>query len=133
MKLSVIIVHYRTPELLKLCLKRLEEHLIGVEHEIKVIDNSSNNIGFARGVNRGLRETTGEYKLILNPDALITEKSVQKMLAYMEAHPDIGMLGPQLKYFNGQHQRSYRRFYRPITILSRRLGFFKSEIGRANV
>ena len=130
MKLSVIIVHYRTPELLKLCLKRLEEHLRGIEYEIKVIDNSNNNIGFARGVNRGLRETTGEYRLILNPDALITENAVQKMLAYMDAHEDIGMLGPQLKYFNNEHQRSYRRFYKPFTILARRSPFFKKENDR---
>jgi len=120
MKLSIIIVHYRTPELLKLCLKRLGKYLGNIEHEIKIIDNSNNNIGFARGVNIGLCQTTGEYRLILNPDALITEGAVQKMLAYMDKHKDIGMIGPQLKYFNNEHQRSYHRFYRPITIIARR-------------
>ncbi len=130
MKLSVIIVHYRTPELLRLCLQRLNEHLTDVEHEIKIVDNSNNNIGFARGVNQGLAETTGEYRLIINPDTLITKGAVQQMLAYMDAHTDIGMLGPQLLYFNGEHQRSYRRFYRPVTILAQRtplkaFGYFK--------
>lgn len=128
---SVIIVNYKTPELLRLCLKRLDEHLKGISFEIKVIDNSKDNIGFARGVNKGLRETTGKYRLILNPDTLITENSVQKMIAYMDKHEDIGILGPQLLYFNGTHQRSYHRFYRPITILARRtfLGkFFKNTI-----
>ena len=143
LKLSVIIVNYKTPELLRLCLKRLEEHLKGIDYEVVVIDNAATppnpllsirggeggvvryipikqNIGFARGVNKGLLETSGQYKLILNPDALITEGSVQKMLAYMDRHQDIGMMGPQLLYFNGNHQRSYHRFYRPITIFARR-------------
>ncbi|MEK7616023.1 MAG: glycosyltransferase family 2 protein [Patescibacteria group bacterium] len=119
-KLSVIIVHYRTPELLRLCLKRLDEHLKGIDYEVNVIDNSKNNIGFARGVNAGLRSTTGQYRLILNPDTMITEGSVQKMLAYMDKHEDIGIMGPQLLYFNGEHQRSYHRLYRPMTILARR-------------
>lgn len=130
MKLSVIIVHYRTPELLKLCLKRLGEYLGDIEHEIKVIDNSYNNIGFARGVNKGLRETSGEYRLILNPDALITEGAVQKMIAYMDKHADIGMLGPQLRNFDGTHQRSYRRFYRLRTIIARRTPFLQKENDR---
>ena len=128
--LSIIIVNYKTPELLKLCLKALNDHLFDVDHEIKIIVNSEHNIGFARGVNQGLRETTGTYRLILNPDALITAGAVQKMLAYMDQHPDIGILGPQLRYFNDVHQRSYFRFYRPSTILARRtplkhLRFFK--------
>src|SRR3989344_2417762 len=120
-KLSVIIVNYRTPEMLRLCLQRLEEHLEGVAYEIKIIDNSKRNIGFAKGVNQGLRETTGEYRLILNPDALITAGSVQAIIAYMDKHADIGIMGPQLKYFNGEHQRSYFRFYRPLTVLARRM------------
>lgn len=129
-KLSVIIVHYRTPELLRLCLKRLEEHLGGLDYEIKVIDNSRDNIGFARGVNKGLRETNGQYRLILNPDALVTKDAVQKMIAYMDQHEDIGLMGPRLRYYNGEHQQSYRRFYRPVTILAQRtplrhLAYFK--------
>ena len=51
-ELSIIIVHYKTPELLRLCLKRLDEHLKGIEYEVKIVDNSINNIGFARGVNK---------------------------------------------------------------------------------
>ena len=133
LKLSVIIVHYKTPELLKLCLARLQEHLqsrLSLDYEVIVIDNSIINRGFAKGVNEGLKRTTGQYRLILNPDTLITEGSVQKMLAYMGAHEDIGILGPQLLYFNGEHQRSYHRFYEPLTILARRtflrhLSYFK--------
>lgn len=130
MKLSIIIVNYKTPELLRLCLKRLEEHLRGLEYEIKVIDNSKQNLGFARGVNKGLRETTGEYRLVLNPDALVTEGAVQKMIAYMDRHEDIGILGPRLLYFNGEHQQSYHRFYRPLTILARRTFLGRLKIFR---
>jgi N-acetylglucosaminyl-diphospho-decaprenol L-rhamnosyltransferase len=126
-------VHYRTPELLKLCLERLHEHLAGLEYEINVVDNSFINRGFAKGVNEGLRQTTGTYRLILNPDTLITAGAVQAMIAYMESHEDIGVLGPRLMYFNGDHQQSYRRFYRPLTIAARRtplgkLTYFKNLV-----
>ncbi len=129
-KLSVIIVNYKSPELLKLCLKAIKEHAGDIDNEVVVIDNSINNRGFAKGVNEGLKKTTGQYRLILNPDAIITPAAVQKMIAYMDAHEDIGILGPQLLYFNGEHQRSYHRFYRPLTILARRtflqhLSYFK--------
>lgn len=126
LRLSVIIVNYRTPELLRLCLMRLREHAQAIDYEVAVIDNSNDNIGFAQGVNKGLAQTTGEYRLILNPDALVTPGALEKMIAYMDAHQDIGILAPRLLYYNGEHQQSYRRFYRPFTILAQRtpLGHF---------
>jgi hypothetical protein len=85
------------------------------------------NLGYSRGVNIGIQNSQGDYILILNPDVIITEDALDKMLEYMKKHPDIGMLGPKMLNFNGTAQRSYFSFYKPITIIARRLwlGKFK--------
>ncbi len=141
MKLSIIIVHHRTPELLKLCLNSIKKTILGVDYEIIVVDSATSrknaelirekypeaiflphkeNLGYSRGVNLGLQKARGEYLLILNPDIILTENSVAKMLDYMKKHPDIGILGPKMLNFNGTAQRTYFSFYKPITIIARR-------------
>jgi N-acetylglucosaminyl-diphospho-decaprenol L-rhamnosyltransferase len=140
-ELSIIIVHHRTPELFKLCLKSLKENLRDIEHEILIIDSMSTrrsrdtiaqahpeaqllayqeNVGYSRGVNIGLSRAQGKYLLVLNPDIIVEPGAIQKMIAYMGAHPDIGVLGPRLLNFNGTWQRSYFRYYQPLTVVFRR-------------
>lgn len=157
MKLSIIIVHHQTPELLKLCLKSLKKFVVPeISCEIIVIDSKSTrisqdivyedfpnmdinliaykeNVGYARGVNRGIRASKGDYILILNPDIIVGKDGVRKMLEFIEKTPRTGILGPQLLDFNGNIQRSYFRFYGPATILARRtfigkIPFFKRKI-----
>mgnify|MGYP001563047757 CR=1 FL=1 len=147
-ELSIIIVHYKTPELLKLCLDSIRKTSSNINYEVIVVDSATSrknaelikerfpeaaflpckeNLGFSRGVNLGIQKAKGDYFLILNPDVIITENSVLKMLDYMKKHPDIGMLGPKMFNFNGTAQRTYFNFYKPITIIARRtfLGRFK--------
>jgi len=154
-KLSIIIVHYRTPELLRLCLSTLKENVGISDYEVIVVDSAANrksrdtvamfegafpkltyapythNTGFPWGVNRGLEYAKGEHVLILNYDILVRPDAISAMLEYMERHPDVGLLGPRLLHFNGEHQQSYFRFYTPWTIILRRtflgrLSLFKS-------
>ena len=153
-ELSIIIVHHQTPELLRLCLKSIRENSAGLNHEITVVDSTisrrakdlvtehyrevkylpfKENLGYSRGVNIGIKNSSGKYFLILNPDVIVTEGAVQKMLSYMKKHPDIGILGPQILNFNGTHQRNFFSFYRPVTIVARRsflgrLGLFKKAL-----
>jgi len=140
-ELSIIIVHYRTPELLKLCLSSIKKTVSGVDFEVIIVDSAATrqtknaveekfpgalvlpyeeNLGYSRGVNIGIEKARGNYFLILNPDVIATEGSVIKMLDYMKEHPDIGMLGPKMLNFNGTVQRTYFNFYKPITIIARR-------------
>lgn len=91
------------------------------------------NLGFSRGVNIGIREAKGQYILILNPDVVVTPGSIETMLEYMKAHPDIGILGPRVLNFNGTHQQTYFSYYKPATILARRtflgaLGSYKRAL-----
>ena len=148
MELSIIIVHHKTPELLKLCLDSIRKISSDINYEIITVDSATSrknaelirerypeviflphkeNLGYSHGVNLGIQKANGEYLLILNPDIVAAGDSIQKMLNYMKKHPDIGILGPKMLNFNGTAQRTYFSFYKPITIIARRtfLGRFK--------
>ncbi len=146
--LSIIIVNYKNPPLLRLCLKSLARNLSNtVSYEIIVVDSASTiesrmvvtdeftaafpritlvpfseNIGYTRGVNEGIRVAGGEYYLILNPDIIVLPGSVEMLLVYAQEHPEAGLIGPQLLNFDDSIQASCFRFYTPLTILYRRIG-----------
>jgi len=149
--LSIIINHYKSPEVLKLCLNYLKKNAPeGVE--IIVTDSETvektqdmmrydfpeiiflqekKNVGFAKSVNRGIDNAKGDFFLIINADAMVTEKdAIPKMLAYMQNHADTGILGPRLLSINGEYQPSCFRFYSPRTILARRTPFGKTPWGK---
>src|SRR3989344_1684656 len=157
--LSVIIVNFKNPALLRLCLKSLEKTLSPqLNYEILVVDISSeietrnvvleefpteipglkhrepyprkvkllpfkNNIGYTRGVNEGIKTSSGDYFLILNSDIIPLENSIEKLLSYMKEHQDVGLAGPQLLNFDGTPQQSCFGFYNAISIIYRRVGY----------
>jgi N-acetylglucosaminyl-diphospho-decaprenol L-rhamnosyltransferase len=71
---------------------------------------SDENLGYARGNNLGLAAATGHYLLILNPDTEIVDDALATMTRYLDAHPAVGVLGPQLRFPDGTLQSSRRRF-----------------------
>ena len=139
---------------MKLCLKSLKETTANLDTEILVIDSTvshkardlikenhpnikylpfKENLGYARGVNIGIQNSSGKYILVLNPDVIVTDGAIDKMLNYVQKHADIGMLGPRVLNFNGTHQKTYFSYYKPATILARRsflgkFGWFKKEL-----
>lgn len=140
--LSIIIVNFKNPALLRLCLKSLDRILNPeFEKEIIVVDVASSietrnvateefkeiklipfkeNIGFTRGVNEGIKESKGDYFLLLNADLIPLKNSIEDMYDFMKKNPDIGMLGPKLLNFDDTDQDSCFRFPKPITFLYRR-------------
>jgi N-acetylglucosaminyl-diphospho-decaprenol L-rhamnosyltransferase len=68
------------------------------------------NLGFIRGSNQGIRASQGRYVLLLNPDTEVVGNALSLMVSYMEEHPQVGALGPQLLNTNGSVQSSRRRF-----------------------
>jgi len=84
------------------------------------------NLGYAKGVNQGLKHTRYPYILILNPDIVVSPFAVKRLVTFMEQNPFVGITGPRLINFNGTTQYSYSRFYTPYVILLRRtlLGSF---------
>ena len=154
MKLSIIINHYRTPEILKICLRSVKENLKSADFdwEIVVTDGETiekttemmeddfsdvvfipfkENVGFGKLVNTAIEKSKGEYLFIINADIIIEEeKAIEKMLNYIIKNKDVGMVGPRLLNVNNTVQQSCFRFYTPLTVVCRRTFFGKTFIGR---
>lgn len=140
--LGVVIVNYRTPELVVKCVSSLLEHHISKPEQIVVVENCSGdhsfeylgsnlpggvrlelaevNGGFGSGVNVGLANLDTEFALVLNPDTYFLENSVSKVVDAMVTDGSIGMAGLDLIYPDGERQYSARRFYSVLDILVRR-------------
>jgi N-acetylglucosaminyl-diphospho-decaprenol L-rhamnosyltransferase len=127
--LTVIIVSWNVRELLRRCLESL-----ALPHgtlEVIVVDNASSdgspemvrtdfphvrlvrndeNHGFPAANNQGLGLSKGRTMLLLNPDTEVVGDGLATMVGYMDAHPEVGALGPQLCYADGSLQSSRRRF-----------------------
>lgn len=63
--------------------------------EVKVIANSGNE-GFSKANNQAIRQSTGRYVLLLNPDTVVEELTFKKVADFMDAHPDAGGLGVRM-------------------------------------
>ncbi|MBI4773616.1 MAG: glycosyltransferase family 2 protein [Deltaproteobacteria bacterium] len=141
--LSVIIVHYRTPDRLVRCLDALSRAFIPATAECIVVDNGSgrdeelaricengpkpitlvssgNNEGLASAANRAFRISRGKYILNLNPDVTVSPHSVGILYRFLEDHPDVGAVFPKLLNQDGSLQLSCRRFYDLPTVILRR-------------
>jgi GT2 family glycosyltransferase len=70
---------------------------------------SSENVGFARAVNRALALCGGEHVLLLNPDCQVRAGTLERLSAQLDASPDIGMAGPLILNPNGSEQAGCRR------------------------
>ncbi len=117
MKLSVIIVNYNVKHFLEQCLFSVLKAADKVETEIIVVDNHSadgsvqmikknflqvnliandENLGFSVANNQGIKLSKGEYILLLNPDTIVEEDSLRKIVDYMDAHLLAGGLGVKM-------------------------------------
>jgi GT2 family glycosyltransferase/Flp pilus assembly protein TadD len=70
------------------------------EVRIKIIKNKE-NLGFAAGNNQGMAVARGEYILLLNNDVVVTPGWLDRMIACLERHPQIGIVGPRSNYVSG--------------------------------
>jgi GT2 family glycosyltransferase len=132
--LSILIVSWNTRALLLDCLASLAAARVALATETIVVDNASPdgsadavaaafpdvhllrndaNVGFAAGNNQALRASRGRHVLLLNPDTLVPAGSLEALVAYMDATPTAGIVGPRLEYGDGSFQISALRFTRP--------------------
>lgn len=145
--LSITILSYRNPAMLRMCLNSLAKALPkDITTETIVVDNATipetqnvvleefvdkipnlrllplkENTGYTRGVNEGFRAAKGEYILSLNYDIVVRLGAIKSLLDFHRQHPEIGLIGPELLNFTDTHQDSYFRFYTPLTVVYRRL------------
>ena len=130
---SVVIVNWQSYDLLAGCIAALSAGTIRVRREIIVVDNSqdekgrtlahkaldnrvewifnSANVGFAAACNQGLGRARGQVVLLLNPDALVHERTVDEMAALFDLHPDLAAIGAQLVNPDGTLQPSAYTLY----------------------
>lgn len=131
--LSIVIVSYETRELLLACLASIEREVRAredagrIETEVIVVDNASrdgsasavrerfpfatvierpDNGGFAKGCNAGLRASKGRHVLLLNSDTVVRRDVLERCVAFLDANPDVGVVGPQLLHADGRRQNS---------------------------
>ena len=129
-RVSIVIVSWNTRTLLLEALASFLP-LRGAEGEVIVVDNASadgsaeaveaaypevrvlrnaRNLGFAGGVNTGLRAAREPLVLLLNTDTLVLGDAIPKLLAYAQGHPEAGIIGPRVLNADRTLQRSYFRF-----------------------
>jgi N-acetylglucosaminyl-diphospho-decaprenol L-rhamnosyltransferase len=145
--LDVVIVSYRSRELLRRCLESLSAHRPAVPMTVVVVDNDSRdgtsemvrddypevelvrsptNLGFAAATNLGAARGGSPYLLALNPDTEVTAGALDTVLETMGAHPEAGVVGARLLRGDGTlDHASKRTFPTPLSAL----GHF-SGVGR---
>ena len=141
-RLSIVIVAYNSRGEIDACLASLIEARPAVGHEIVVVDNASpdgtaaavregwpsvrvldagGNVGFARANNAGIRATSGELILLLNPDTVVPPGAVDTLVARLEARPDAAVMGPRLVDGHGRAELSFGRMISPLAELRQKV------------
>src|ERR1700719_4035988 len=127
MKLSVVIICWNDFKVVLDCIASVYGETRAIEYEVIVTDNASTdgslaairqrfpdvrvvenaeNGGFGRGNNAGIRLAEGEYILILNPDTIIRDRALEKLVAYADSHPEAGAFGCRVLNVDGSVQLS---------------------------
>jgi GT2 family glycosyltransferase len=131
----VSIVNTNNRDMLEGCLRSLFAGARQVTMEVHVVDNMSNDgsaemvarefpqavlhtsdrrRGFSANHNRSLRACTARYYFLLNEDTLVLDGALDQMVRYLDAHPDVGLLGCMVYHDDGRIQRS--EFRLPPTV-----------------
>ncbi len=79
--------------------------------QVVLIKNDANR-GFAAANNQAIARASGRYVVLLNPDMRVQTDTMARMVAHMDAHPEIGVLGPHLIDAQGVTMPHVRRFPR---------------------
>jgi len=130
MTLSIVIVNYNTQTLLQSCLESVYAGANGTPLDIWVVDNNSRdgsvsmlherfpvvrvvanpaNVGFSRANNTVIAQTRSEYILLLNPDTLIIDDAIERMVRFMDERPHVGIAGCKVLNRDGTLQLACRR------------------------
>jgi GT2 family glycosyltransferase len=129
-RLSIIIVNYNSGHYLEKCLKSIYAETKQLPFDIWIVDNNSKdtsfsmirrnyplvnlienkeNIGFARANNDAIQKCRGDYVLLLNPDTLILENAIEKMVKFLDENPQTGIAGCRVLNEDGTLQLACRR------------------------
>ena len=130
LQVSIIIVNYKTPQLVIDCVNSIEKNSSGVDFEIIVVDNHSEddsverlskdnriilieslrNGGFGYGNNLGMRVARGKYFFLLNSDTLLVNNAIKEFYDYAESHEPKTLYGCYLIGDDGTYRGSFHYF-----------------------
>ena len=130
MTLSIVIVNYNTERLLRSCLESVYAGANGTPLDIWVVDNNSrdnsvamlkslfpmvrviqnsSNVGFSRANNVVISQSRSDFILLLNPDTLIIDDAIERVVKFMKEHPEVGIAGCKVLNRDGTLQLACRR------------------------
>ena len=130
MDLSIIIVNYNTKDLTMQTIQAVIDTTHKTKYEIILVDNASSdgmveavrkgylnvkvivnteNLGFSKANNMGMKQSIGKYILLLNSDTKVLGNSIDKCFDYIDLHKDIGALGPKINLANGKFDHACKR------------------------
>jgi GT2 family glycosyltransferase len=132
---TITICSWNSREDLRICLQSLRDRAAEIPFETIVIENNSNdesaemvrsefpevklleprmNLGFCAGHNLGVSHLRGRHWFCLNPDTVVHEGALRRMADFLDANPDVAIVGPKLLNTDGSLQFSVRRFPNPL-------------------
>lgn len=131
MKLSIILVNWNTEDLTRQTLESVFKETKNLDFEVIVVDNNStrdnsvemikrefpqvvlieneDNLGFGRANNQGMKIANGDYIFLLNTDTIVLGGGINKLVDYLDNHPDIMRVGPKLLNEDRTFQYACRR------------------------
>jgi len=130
--ISIIIVNYNVKEFLQNLLHSLEKASSNISTEIIIVDNASDdgsvefirekfpevkiiankiNLGFGKANNQALKQASGKYILLINPDSVVSEDTFERMITFFENNPTAGLAGCKILNPDGTLQLACRRSF----------------------
>lgn len=145
-RIAISIINYRTGPMTLDCVRSVLDDIGDLDAQVVVVDNASgdgsaeeiaawidaqpdgtpvtlvrsaSNSGFSGGHNQGMAAVVADHYLILNSDAVLRPGFLRSILAAADAHPDAGLIAPQIETDVGEVQVSCFRFHSPWSELIR--------------
>jgi GT2 family glycosyltransferase len=147
MQLSVVILNYNVQHFLELCVLSVQNAIKNIDAEIIVVDNNSSddsckmmmerfpdvkliqnseNVGFPKGNNLGVKAAKGEFLCILNPDTVVAEDTFTKVLSFAKNQEKLGIVGCKLVDGSGNFlPESKRGTPTPWVAMTKILGLYR--------
>jgi GT2 family glycosyltransferase len=141
-RVAIVIVTYNSARDIDRALRSLADPQPATPHEILVVDNASaddtvtrvraswpgvrliaspSNLGFAAANNRGIRESSSELVLLLNPDTSVPRGAIDRLVAHLDARPDVAIVGPRIVDGEGRAELSFGSMITPLTELRQKV------------
>ncbi len=141
-RVAIVIVTYNSARDIDRALRSLADPPPATPHEMLVVDNASaddtvtrvraswpgvrliaspSNLGFAAANNRGIRESSSELVLLLNPDTSVPRGAIDRLVAHLDARPDVAIVGPRIVDGEGRAELSFGSMIAPLTELRQKV------------